>query len=86
MIDKDNEEQTCLMWAYEQGHDEIVTLLRHYRRPDEDFARGDYTPSGKNYCTIIQKQLTLLKRKSLHLPEIYSYQSIVKVLFIFFRK
>ena len=44
--DKENEEQTCLMWAYEKGHDEIVTLLKHYRRPDEEFARGDYTPSG----------------------------------------
>ena len=37
------------MWAYEKGHDEIVTLLKHYKRPDEDFIRGggDYTPSGK---------------------------------------
>ena len=37
------------MWAYERGHDDIVTLLKHYKRPDEDFARGDYTPSGKRY-------------------------------------
>ena len=35
------------MWAYERGHDDIVTLLKHYKRPDEEFARGDYTPSGK---------------------------------------
>ena len=34
------------MWAYEKGHDDIVTLLRHYKRPDEEFTRGDYTPSG----------------------------------------
>ena len=34
------------MWAYERGHDDIVTLLKHYKRPDEEFARGDYTPSG----------------------------------------
>ena len=49
----DNEEQTCLMWAYERGHDDIVTLLKHYKRPDEDFARGDYTPSGKRDNLII---------------------------------
>ena len=42
----ENEEQTCLMWAYEKGHDDIVTLLRHFKRPDEEFS-ADYTPSGK---------------------------------------
>ena len=45
-LSSDNDEQTCLMWAYERGHDDIVTLLKHYKRPDEEFARGDYTPSG----------------------------------------
>ena len=43
------QEQTPLHWAYERGHDDIVTLLRHYRRPEEDHStsyRGDYTPSG----------------------------------------
>ena len=44
--DEDFEEQTCLHWAYERGHDEIVTLLKHFRRPDEDYSKGDYTPSG----------------------------------------
>ena len=40
-------DQTSLMWAYERGHDDIVTLLKHYRRNDEDYhTRGDYTPSG----------------------------------------
>ena len=40
-------EQTPLHWAYERGHDEIVTLLKHYRRPEEEITgRGDYTPSG----------------------------------------
>ena len=51
-LEKENEEQTCLMWAYEKGHDDIVTLLKHYKRPDEEFApRGDYgyTPSGTHY-------------------------------------
>ena len=42
------EEQTCLTWAYERGHDEIITLLKHFRRPEEESSsgRGDYTPSG----------------------------------------
>lgn len=41
------QEQTPLHWAYERGHDEIVTLLKHYRRPEEEITgRGDYTPSG----------------------------------------
>ena len=47
--DQDGEvqEQTPLHWAYERGHDEIVTLLKHYRRPEEEISgRGDYTPSG----------------------------------------
>jgi serine/threonine-protein kinase TNNI3K len=35
------------MWAYEKGHDDIVTLLRHFKRPDEEFS-ADYTPSGKD--------------------------------------
>jgi serine/threonine-protein kinase TNNI3K len=38
------QEQTPLHWAYQRGHDDIVTLLKHYRRPEED--RTDYTPSG----------------------------------------
>ena len=42
----DYEEQTCLHWAYERGHDDIITLLKHFRRPEDDYSRGDYTPSG----------------------------------------
>ena len=38
------------MWAYEKGHDEIVTLLKHYKRPDEEIIiGGDYTPSGMEH-------------------------------------
>ena len=40
------EDQTCLHWAYERGHDEIITLLKHFRRPEDEYSRGDYTPSG----------------------------------------
>ena len=43
----DAEEQTCLHWAYERGHDEIITLLKHFRRPDTETRQGDYTPSGE---------------------------------------
>jgi serine/threonine-protein kinase TNNI3K len=50
-------DQTCLMWAYERGHDDIVTLLKHYRRPDEEYSRGDYTPSGSVYCQKFNKIL-----------------------------
>ena len=46
------------MWAYERGHDDIVTLLKHYKRPDEEFARGDYTPSGKSYLFWIMYPTT----------------------------
>ncbi|CAH1787041.1 unnamed protein product [Owenia fusiformis] len=40
------EEQTCLMWAYERGHDAIVTLLKHYKRPQDESACGDYSQPG----------------------------------------
>ena len=43
----DGEEQTCLHWAYERGHDEIITLLKHFRRPETETRQGDYTPSGE---------------------------------------
>ncbi|KAH9512436.1 Serine/threonine-protein kinase tnni3k [Bulinus truncatus] len=40
------EEQTALMWAYERGFDSIVTLLKHYKRPSDDSACGDYSQPG----------------------------------------
>ena len=45
-VQEEYEEQTCLHWAYERGHDDIITLLKHFRRDDEECGRGDYTPSG----------------------------------------
>ncbi|XP_012934991.1 serine/threonine-protein kinase TNNI3K [Aplysia californica] len=39
------EEQTALMWAFERGHDSIVTLLKHYKRPSEEGC-GDYSQPG----------------------------------------
>lgn len=40
------EEQTALMWAYEKGHDSIVTLLKHHKRPQDESACGDYSQPG----------------------------------------
>ena len=45
-VQEEYEEQTCLHWAYERGHDDIITLLKHFRRQDDEYSRGDYTPSG----------------------------------------
>ena len=63
------------MWAYERGHDDIVTLLKHYKRPDEEFARGDYTPSG-----IFTKFLK--KKRRFH--EICRYHFLTSFLFTLF--
>uniref|UniRef100_A0A8C5D6R9 Protein kinase domain-containing protein n=1 Tax=Gouania willdenowi TaxID=441366 RepID=A0A8C5D6R9_GOUWI len=41
----EKDEQTCLMWAYEKGHDAIVTLLKHYKRAD-DFPCNEYSQPG----------------------------------------
>ncbi|GFO12240.1 serine/threonine-protein kinase tnni3k-like [Plakobranchus ocellatus] len=40
------EEQTALVWAYERGYDDIVTLLKHYKRPSDESACGDYSQPG----------------------------------------
>ncbi|KAK2841519.1 hypothetical protein Q7C36_013098 [Tachysurus vachellii] len=42
----EKDEQTCLMWAYEKGHDAIVTLLKHYKRPLEDSPCNEYSQPG----------------------------------------
>ena len=36
------------MWAYEKGHDDIVSLLKRYPRAclQEDYARGEYCSGG----------------------------------------
>ncbi|XP_071494273.1 serine/threonine-protein kinase TNNI3K-like [Diadema antillarum] len=44
-LDKD-QEQTCLVWAYQRGHDAIVTLLKHHKRPQDESACGDYSQPG----------------------------------------
>ncbi|NXK92343.1 TNI3K kinase, partial [Formicarius rufipectus] len=42
----EKDEQTCLMWAYEKGHDAIVTLLKHYKRPQDDSPCNEYSQPG----------------------------------------
>ncbi|XP_062047530.1 serine/threonine-protein kinase TNNI3K isoform X2 [Lepus europaeus] len=42
----EKDEQTCLMWAYERGHDAIVTLLKHYKRPQEELPCNEYSQPG----------------------------------------
>ncbi|KPP79634.1 serine/threonine-protein kinase TNNI3K-like, partial [Scleropages formosus] len=42
----EKDEQTCLMWAYEKGHDAIVTLLKHYTRPQEESPCNEYSQPG----------------------------------------
>ncbi|MBN3276551.1 TNI3K kinase, partial [Polyodon spathula] len=42
----EKDEQTCLMWAYEKGHDAIVTLLKHYTRPQDESPCNEYSQPG----------------------------------------
>ncbi|XP_038649521.1 serine/threonine-protein kinase TNNI3K [Scyliorhinus canicula] len=42
----EKDEQTCLMWAYEKGHDAIVTLLKHYTRPQDESLCNEYSQPG----------------------------------------
>lgn len=56
------EEQTPLMWAYEQGHDTIVTLLKHHKRPQDESACGDYSqPGGEGSYVSVPSPLGKLK-------------------------
>lgn len=56
------EEQTALMWAYEQGHDSIVTLLKHHKLPQEVSACGDYSqPGGEGSYVSVPSPLGKLK-------------------------
>ncbi|XP_017818028.1 serine/threonine-protein kinase TNNI3K isoform X4 [Papio anubis] len=42
----EKDEQTCLMWAYEKGNDAIVTLLKHYKRPQDELLCNEYSQPG----------------------------------------
>lgn len=51
------EEQTPIVWAYERGHDAIVTLLKHYKRGDHQDGSlcSEYSSGGKliSSCMIL---------------------------------
>ncbi|XP_052790328.1 serine/threonine-protein kinase TNNI3K-like [Mya arenaria] len=56
------EEQTALMWAYEQGHDAIVTLVKHHKRPQDESAHGDYSqPGGEGSYVSVPSPIGKLK-------------------------
>uniref|UniRef100_A0A8C6QFF6 Serine/threonine-protein kinase TNNI3K n=1 Tax=Nannospalax galili TaxID=1026970 RepID=A0A8C6QFF6_NANGA len=42
----EKDEQTCLMWAYEKGHDAIITLLKHYKRSEDELPCNEYSQPG----------------------------------------
>ncbi|XP_030853711.1 serine/threonine-protein kinase TNNI3K isoform X2 [Strongylocentrotus purpuratus] len=47
-----DQEQTCLVWAYQRGHDAIVTLLKHHKRPQDESACGDYSQPDGSYVSV----------------------------------
>uniref|UniRef100_A0A8C9A747 TNNI3 interacting kinase n=1 Tax=Prolemur simus TaxID=1328070 RepID=A0A8C9A747_PROSS len=53
----EKDEQTCLMWAYEKGHDAIVTLLKHYKRPQDELLCNEYSQPGGGTPFLIQFSL-----------------------------
>ncbi|KAL4218676.1 Serine/threonine-protein kinase tnni3k [Mactra antiquata] len=56
------EDQTALMWAYEQGHDAIVTLVKHHKRPHDESAHGDYAqPGGEGSYVSVPSPIGKLK-------------------------
>uniref|UniRef100_A0A8C4S515 Serine/threonine-protein kinase TNNI3K n=1 Tax=Erpetoichthys calabaricus TaxID=27687 RepID=A0A8C4S515_ERPCA len=67
----EKDEQTCLMWAYEKGHDAIVTLLKHYKRPQDESPCNEYSqPGGVSllppfFFFLLEKAEVLLLRASL---------------------
>jgi serine/threonine-protein kinase TNNI3K len=46
------EEQTAIVWAYERGHDAIITLLKHYKRGDQKDGSlcSEYSSGGTEHC------------------------------------
>uniref|UniRef100_A0A8C4IY12 Serine/threonine-protein kinase TNNI3K n=1 Tax=Dromaius novaehollandiae TaxID=8790 RepID=A0A8C4IY12_DRONO len=62
----EKDEQTCLMWAYEKGHDAIVTLLKHYKRPQDESPCNEYSqPGGAFTFSFAEKADVLLLRAGL---------------------
>ncbi|XP_028442675.1 serine/threonine-protein kinase TNNI3K isoform X1 [Perca flavescens] len=57
----EKDEQTCLMWAYEKGHDAIVTLLKHYTRPDDSSCNEYSQPGGDGSYVSVPSPLGKIK-------------------------
>ncbi|XP_044055815.1 serine/threonine-protein kinase TNNI3K isoform X3 [Siniperca chuatsi] len=57
----EKDEQTCLMWAYEKGHDSIVTLLKHYKRPDDSPCNEYSQPGGDGSYVSVPSPLGKIK-------------------------
>ncbi|KAM9761522.1 serine/threonine-protein kinase TNNI3K [Menidia menidia] len=57
----ERDEQTCLMWAYEKGHDAIVTLLKHYKRPDDSPCNEYSQPGGDGSYVSVPSPLGKIK-------------------------
>ncbi|XP_060602558.1 serine/threonine-protein kinase TNNI3K-like [Ruditapes philippinarum] len=56
------EDQTALMWAFQQGHDAIVTLVKHHKRPQDESAHGDYSqPGGEGSYVSVPSPIGKLK-------------------------
>uniref|UniRef100_A0A669PLU0 Serine/threonine-protein kinase TNNI3K n=1 Tax=Phasianus colchicus TaxID=9054 RepID=A0A669PLU0_PHACC len=53
----EKDEQTCLMWAYEKGHDAIVTLLKHYKRPQDESPCNEYSQPGGGMVLLLRAGL-----------------------------
>ncbi|CAL4059406.1 unnamed protein product [Meganyctiphanes norvegica] len=87
------EEQSPLVWAYDRGYDDIVNILKHYRRPGmiEDYARGDYlagldnsyfpipSPIGK-LRTMTQEKIDVLYLRSVLPPHLHLNMSDIEKL------
>uniref|UniRef100_A0A3Q3KKB7 Serine/threonine-protein kinase TNNI3K n=1 Tax=Mastacembelus armatus TaxID=205130 RepID=A0A3Q3KKB7_9TELE len=57
----EKDEQTCLMWAYEKGHDAIVTLLKHYKRSDDSPCNEYSQPGGDGSYVSVPSPLGKIK-------------------------
>uniref|UniRef100_A0A915HP45 Protein kinase domain-containing protein n=1 Tax=Romanomermis culicivorax TaxID=13658 RepID=A0A915HP45_ROMCU len=55
------EEQTPIVWAYERGHDNIVTLLKHYKRIDIEGSHGSGCSSGDSSYVPLPSPLGKLR-------------------------
>ncbi|CAK7302898.1 serine/threonine-protein kinase TNNI3K isoform X2 [Vulpes vulpes] len=72
----EKDEQTCLMWAYEKGHDAIVTLLKHYKRPQDELPCNEYSQPGGEKADVLLLRAGLPSHFHLQLSEIEFHEII----------